>query len=402
MNSETLTLHREKLMRSSQIISKIYTALKLVAVAWILLLCFVFVLLGALVCSSLKHHNERTEQLVLPSGDTLLNESYVLEDWLDVHGGYTMVNELYIFLNGVDKKELVIKTVKIAEENSGLLEGCDNIQLFRDGTKVALVVGPDLFVRGEKDDKSRWHKSWSAGIDWEAAHFIRSISFENEALAKLAAAGDSNQEILRRNHPYQIEDLDLRRNILVIKAKHDQKELPERLVYALSGKYENVWIFDPERTVQMNPSLKRHPFPQNAALELTLVAVRGRFEDIPRNVRNNLSAVLELPGARICERYEIDLSAKQKTVIQTMVNLPSGREIKRPFETMGAGGDQDPEKAAVYWRPPDLNALGTGWRLMRFNEIEFAGIYGYDEGISILSYLRLYRTNSAESSVANH
>ena len=356
------------------------------------------VLLALLLTTGLFgcRYDEETEKQVLETGDTLLNETYM------VKGKDTIrVNKYSLQFARTGETEFVAQVFG----DDGLLRRNSNLKVVKEGERLALIVGRHVFKRWRRGDKPWWY-AWAVGINRDVADYVRALSARD---ANLPDPFNDEGMFRRRlrEFPYRVETCDLMNNILVASKTHPNPALPEHLVYS-SKRYDFPWNFDPRRTHEMNPTLGHIPFPKDASIEFVVVTIPGRLldADIELERRNDLGAALHLAGAKVAVNTVVDVNDKEPKTLTADVELPSGRRIARAYDVRGAWGDWDPNRASVFIQSERYT--GPGWRLLRFGATERISAASWkdeledseDPGIpqtTVLDFVRLFRPGVANT-----
>ena len=325
-----------------------------------------------LIYAASIHHEERTERIALPSGDTLINHTYVTR-FRDV----TRHNEYRIKFRTAASEE----QIGTVYGDEALLEKTDNIALVRDDDHIALIAGRHVFKRWGRKGKPWWYH-WEAGLDRAAFNYIKGLALDAEPSV---LREEEFSQLQTRPYGYAAEHLDLASHRLTLVAVHDVKGLPQRLAY-FSKDFSFPWSFDPERTKALNPTHEFVPFPQGITAEYLLVTV-------PHTKKASLSpidfaSVMRRSGVKVAVQRVLELDTVTFSPVQVDTTLPSGQRINRSFKIKGGWGDQRKDKVSIFFRYPWTPS--SGWTVVTLGERRNVGASGY-EGTAVYAYLRIYK-----------
>jgi hypothetical protein len=177
------------------------------------------VLLVSTLAGCVRKRDSHVEELMLPSGDTLINDTYVSVGFHDS----SRVNRYFIVFRGTKKREFIGQNYA----TDGLLEGNDSIQQLRNGERVAVIIGHSVFKRWERQGKPWWYE-WS-GSDVDSLMFLR--SFSTNPPPGDAKSGDQWFDYPHPNKfPYRVKTVDLHGNTMVLCATSAVDPWPTNLV----------------------------------------------------------------------------------------------------------------------------------------------------------------------------
>ncbi len=322
---------------------------------------------------SISRTDQRNEGIDLPSGDQILNDTYI------EYG--VRVNQYYVIFDGAKEKEYLGKLTS-KHFSAGLLSTNMNIQLIRNGDKALCSIGNQIFKRWERNAKPWWYQ-WSIDNDAETRFFLRSFQ---DTYSNPPDEG-SNAEWFYYRLPappeYRFDSVDMDRNSLTLKATKDVHPWPQVLAYK-AERYGFCWQFDLARTLEIDPSLIYKHFPTNIVAHIMFITVPGDLSQIRGDQPDEL---LKLKGAQLISDKEIEISDTHRVLVTAEHHLPSGDTRNDSFDIIGAYGDPNPELLSIYWRRHPI--LWQDWHLMKIGEWEQVDASGFKGDICQFVFLKL-------------
>ena len=314
------------------LIAKLF--LTLVWISSVVLVAFWIVILVV----AAKRYDETTERHVFPSGDILYNETYVTK-FRDT----TRHNKYTLEFADSHQREVVGETVDI----DNLRQPLANLNLVRQGERMALILGQQIFTRWDRPGGVFWYK-WDTGVVGRFCQqhcFLRSLSPADVYLSEVDRA--QNFEHQRRSL-YTIEQVDLRHNILVVRAPERVAPWPQRLIYSAQA-YGHPWYFDLERTKQDNAHVADLPFPANVRVAVYFVTVPKAVWDRSFMDVKVYEHLVGLPGAKVLPATTATIDADNTRTMALSTVLPSDDMVEQSFVLKGAWGTAEPGIVGVHW-----------------------------------------------------
>ncbi|MCZ6872290.1 MAG: hypothetical protein O7G88_01990 [bacterium] len=212
---------------------------------------------------------------------------------------------------------------------------------------TALISGQQIFTRWDRPGGVFRYK-WDTGVvgRFSQQHcFFRSLSPADIYLSEVDRVRNFENQ---RRSLYAIDQVDLRHNILVVRAPKSVAPWPQRLIYSAQA-YGHPWYFDLERTKQDNAYLADIPFPGNVRLSVYFVTVPKAVWDRSFMEVKVYEHLVGLPGAKVLPATTAIIDADNTRTIALSTVLPSDDAVEQSFALKGAWGTANPTIVGVHW-----------------------------------------------------
>ena len=335
-------------------------------------------MLCAFTSCSLGKREKATERLSLPTGEVVINESF-----LSVGRDSVRHNRLYFQQTASSSRESL---GEIIEESAPALSlRAATPSLYRSADRMVLVIGSHVFQRWLRRDGPYWYQV-STNPDPAAAVFLR--SFLKPSDPRIAAQRNANVrgwlDIPRPKVPYLFERIDLDNNVLVARRALADTSFPQFLVYS-AVKYGFTFRFDIERTREAN-ALTPPPH-SHLAIDVSVITYPG--EIMSDDARD---AALAFPGAKEIDSSTVPLSASTWATTECSFTIPTGTRIEQRFDVLLGFLDPLPDYLSIFWRRHPV--LWDDWHFVKMGDWVRVEASGYTGGLAVSVFARVRRIQS--------
>lgn len=323
--------------------------------------------------------DRRIEKFAFPGGEVLISESHIETSQFCFRDCEPQrPSKLSLHLSPRLASEEVGEIRPRADSDCCLLEYVKPIRLERSGELQAIIFGKYLFTKWDREPpgKRRWNLG---GEDLETGYFLR------HSPCKSVSFVYNGPPPCLPNDRYQDISVDLSVPVARFSRKLPEAGWPAVLVYSAPAR--TGWLFDFERTVRENPTLRYQAFPSGLQVEARFLQAEGEYS--PDN-KTPEDFTRHFPASRVILQRRLPIS----TTAWTTVSAATGGSGRYSYEFRAAYGDPDPDWVTVYSR-------FTGWegrnsRFLRIGEWLAFGASGTNKpNTTVAGFIRLVRGTKA-------